>query len=448
MANLLNALKNKMSGQNPLIPKGNPGFIPTPLPSSANKITISPAAPSLLGKTIKNPSTQQSVPTSVYGPQQQYKIPPLNQIASIAPKSQGSSSINPWGTISSTVTNQTTTSSNPWGNTTGNARVTNRPTQAATAAQNSSMQVGDQTRNAQNVLDASSPSALSQGATQAQALYGMLGNQRQLQPFSEGTVQGLDQSYVNLTRPQTTDSLAGRAALFDVQRGILQNAAQTTAENALAQQQLATQGATSVLNAGQPILGQPGQVPFNPLTQQQGTILGSQNGGNGLLVAGNISQLPQLQSAYTAMSNNMGAINGIENLLSNTLGGNQNISDINVINRAVNRLKSNTSSAEYNNFRTLMSSLGQLYSGYFSGSGQETDTTRRIGESLIDGTASAETIKSVLDTLKSEAEVRLSQLHNNIQQIANNPSYLPNPSVGGNQTNSINQGGFATNWLQ
>lgn len=264
-----------------------------------------------------------------------------------------------------------------------------------------------------------------------------LENYNKVAPYAEAQFYNAGTGQVpDVGAPDLEGRAAGTQGLASNLAGIYSNSALTglTAANTIAARGLT--GATTNLNASLPQLGQPGQVPFSPLNQQQGTILGSQNGGNGLLISGNLAQLPKLQEAYTTMSNNMGSIQGIESLLSNTLGGGQNIADVNVINQAINHLKANTSSAEYNNFKTLLSSLGQLYSGYFAGSGQETDTTRQIGQSLIDGTASASTIKSVLDTLRSEAGVRLNQLHTNIQNIANNPSYLPNPNGGSSNSSS------------
>lgn len=301
---------------------------------------------------------------------------------------------------------------------------------------------------AQQVTESSQPSAKADYYSNA-AVQGMQAqNVGRLAPYAESKFYGQGGQSQGALPSLSLPDLAGRGApdqqLFNTLGNIYGSAAQTGLSNALAQQQLQQSGANINLQASLPQLGQPGQVPFSPLTQQQGSILGTQGGGSGLLVAGNIAQLPRLQEAYTTMSNNIGAIQGIEGLLSNTLGGTQNISDVNVINQAINKIKQNTSSAEYNQFKTLLSSLGQLYSGYFSGSGQETDATRQIGQSLIDGTASASTIKAVLDTLKSEAGIRLSQLHSNIQNITNNPSYLPSPSTGGNQPSTSGSTGGGT----
>lgn len=274
---------------------------------------------------------------------------------------------------------------------------------------------------AQNVQNAAGVQNFGQFAPNAEAgFYSGLNLQN---PDDRAKMQGL------ITRPD----LVGRAApeqdlynkfanSYGTQSNIGLQAAQTAAGRGLT----AAQG---VLSASAPQITSPGQVPFNPLTGDSGQIIGSQGGGNGLLVSGNLQQLPKLQSAYTQMQTNLGSIQGIENLLSGALGG-QNASDINAINQAVNTLKANTSSPQYNQFRTLLGSLGQLYSGYLSGSGQETDTTRQLAQSLIDGTANANTIKSVLDTLRSEGQVRLNALHSQIQNISSNPSYLGSPSGG------------------
>jgi len=210
-----------------------------------------------------------------------------------------------------------------------------------------------------------------------------------------------------------------------------------------ANRQAALAAAQNVQGAVAPQFVSPGMVPVNPLTGEQGQFTGTQGGGSGLLVAGNIGQLPALQQAYTQMTNNLGSIQGIESLFAQELGGSQNASDINKVNALINRIKGNVSDPQYNRFRTLLTSLGSLYSGYLSGSGQETDTTRQIAQSLIDGTASADTINSVLNTLKSEGNVRLNQLQNTINQISQNPGSLP---TAGSSAETSGGSGFATTW--
>lgn len=161
------------------------------------------------------------------------------------------------------------------------------------------------------VIGASQPTALSTGATNAAALYGMLGNERQLQPFAGGTTQGLDQSYANLTRPQSTGNFAGEAGLFDVQKGILQNASQQTAANALAQQGLATQGATSVLQAGAPQFGvQPGTLVGQPLEAGGGI---DQNYLGGIQAPANIRSV---QDFTSQVNNTQKSIDTLHNFAS------------------------------------------------------------------------------------------------------------------------------------
>jgi len=248
-------------------------------------------------------------------------------------------------------------------------------------------------------------------------------------------------SPVDLTTPDLVGRLPGTQGLFDQQINRADLYASIPAQVAGDARKAALEGYQGLLGSSMPQLGTAGQVPFSPIGGSQGPILGTQGGQNGLLVQGNIQMLPKLQENYNTMRNNMGSINGIEGLLSGVLGGDQNIYDINKLNKAINSIKKNTSSQEYNQFQTLTSSLGQLYSAYFSGSGQETDTTRQIGQSLIDGTASAETIKSVLELLKQEGGIRLNQLHSNINNISSNPSYLGAPNTNQNQG-----GGYAEQW--
>lgn len=183
----------------------------------------------------------------------------------------------------------------------------------------SNPQVGTTKENYQNVLNQSAPTALSTGAATANSLYGMLGNERQLQPFAGGQTQGLDQSYANLTRPQSTGNLAGESGLFDVQRGILQNAAQSTASNALAQQGLATQGASTVAGASNLYPTSQGQASFSALG-------GYQDGGNYFGPAGdpqtavNKAAFDSLGGQTAQLTADLNGFTANSNLLTNTIG--------------------------------------------------------------------------------------------------------------------------------
>lgn len=192
--------------------------------------------------------------------------------------------------------------------------VTTPPT---TSEQPKGLQVGDQRQNAQNVLDVSGRNALAEGASSAEALYGMLGNQRALQPFAGGATQGLDQSYANLTRPQSTGNLQGETGLFDVQKGILQNAANTRTAQALTSQGLAQTGASTVLGAGTPAQISGSARLYNPLAP-----LGDNTGQEGIIEGAKNQTIYDLASKYQEGLTNLRAADSLQNQIINTLQSN------------------------------------------------------------------------------------------------------------------------------
>lgn len=292
-------------------------------------------------------------------------------------------------------------------------------------------QVGTAQYYANQVTEASKPNALATGATNAAALYGMLGNQRGLLPFSGGTTQGLDQSFANLTRPQSTGNFAGQAGLFDVQKGILQNAAQQTATNALEQQRIQQSGASTNLTASLPQQVSPTNVPFNPLTSQYGQPASSAYGSGGLFGVGQMLQQQQQGGAYQEYQAAHQSAQNLGGQLTQLIqGAGINPSDLNALNNFINHIATNTSDPNYQTFNNLVNDIASSYAQILTPpGGTTTDMVRTISQSLLNAGQSGSSVLQVMQNLDAQAQAKMAGL-----QTAGNSQTGQN-SGGGNYTN-------------
>ncbi len=250
----------------------------------------------------------------------------------------------------------------------------------------------------------SQPNALGQGSANASALYGMLGNEAKLAPFAGGTTQGLLQSYANLTHPQSTGNMAGEQGLFNVQNGILQNAANTSADQALKQQQVGQTGYNNLLGAAIPQAISPGSSLYNPLE--------GSSGFNPTAGATRGAAYGALGPAYTDMNQAQGTLQNIQdntNLFNTLIPKGVNISPATPLNQLANKVGSLFSSQAYGQFNAILPNIVSQYASYigstkgltpsdaFAQASQEINTNSSIG-----------TIQKVLDTLSKEAGNTLS----------------------------------------
>lgn len=257
---------------------------------------------------------------------------------------------------------------------------------------------------ANQVTQASAPNATGQGAANASALYGMLGQQEQLQPFAGGQTQGLLQSYANTTRPQTTANLAGEQGLFNVQNGILQNAANTSAQQALEAQKIQQSGAATNLNASLPQSISPGSSLYNPLEGSS-----SYNPTSGAVKGAAYSALGP---AYGDMNQAQGTLKNIQDntqLFDTVVPSGVNISDATPLNQLANKLGSTFSSQAYGQFNAILPNIVSQYASYIGSSKGLTPSDAFAQASQeINPNSSIGTIKSVLNILSQEAGNTLS----------------------------------------
>ena len=245
-----------------------------------------------------------------------------------------------------------------------------------------------------------------------------LKNVGQFAPYAEAKFYGVGgQSGGNLPDLALPD-LAGRggqtqelynkfANLYGTQANIGLQAAQEAARRG----QTAAQG---VLTASLP--GQLGlqSTLYSPLSGAEGVA----PLGNRALTAANIGSVQELQGKRNAAATNLTSIQNIESLMKEVLGTTAvNPSDINAINQFINRLASNVSSPQYQAFNQYLASLKSLYADYLSRGGTLTNMSREEANSLLNGTASAETLLKGLTNLKNEANAYLAGYDNQIGQI-------------------------------
>lgn len=276
----------------------------------------------------------------------------------------------------------------------------------------------------------SQPNALGTGAAQASALYGMLGNEAKLAPFAGGAKQGLLQSYANLTRPQSTGNMAGEQGLFDVQRGILQNAANTTADQALQQQRIGQTGYNNLLGASLPGQITPGTAAYNPIAGQNIPGIGASPfaGGQtlGQVEAGKTSA--GLHTAY-------GAAQSVGNNLSSLItSANINPTDPQFVNSINQFLQTGVASnPQYQQFYGTVNDYIASLAPILGVGGNQTDQKTSMAAQMVSQLASG---KSIIDTIKYFDALAADKIN----------AYDKAGSGGFGTVGGTSGGGFAESW--
>ncbi len=226
-----------------------------------------------------------------------------------------------------------------------------------------------------------------------------------------GDSQGQAQVYRNQSLAQQnalSSELQGQAGLFGA--GFTGTGQQLTGLNAAA-------------SGAKPELGSIGQVPFNPLTQGQGNVLGSAQPG-GVAAAGNLlgqfqgaqaagsalggvtaSQTQQVEGYKSALQQGQNLQSQLTDLIS-TFGLNPN--DLNTANIGIQKIAQNTSSPQYKILANYVNDIANTYSQILTPpGGSATDTTRGIATSMLDATASGQSLLSVMQSLDNAAQAKI-----------------------------------------
>ncbi len=286
--------------------------------------------------------------------------------------------------------------------------------------------------------------------TNGQVTYpGLIQQQAQFDPFSNPSVAGAYKSAQDINAQIAQSKLNqanGEKTLLTqaIPLGDSQGQAQVFRNQSLAQQNALSselQGQTNIYNAGftgtgqqlsglnsaasnaAPQLGSIGQVPFNPLTQGQGAVLGSTQPG-GVAAAGNLlgqfqgaqsagsalggvqaSQTQQVEGYKSALQQGKNLQSQLTDLIS-TFGLNPN--DLNAANIGIQKIAQNVSSPQYKILANYVNDIANTYSQILTPpGGSATDTTRGIAASMLDATASGTSLLSVMQSLDQAAQAKI-----------------------------------------
>lgn len=277
---------------------------------------------------------------------------------------------------------------------------------------------------ANNVLSTSSGDTAGKGAAAASGLFGAMGNVAGLQPYS-GANEGLDQSFANLSNPQTTSNLNAEEGLFNTKNAIFQNAANTSAAQALQNKSIATQGAENVLGAVQPTQVSPGNTTVSPATNQPLYGLGN-TGGNGSNAYQNFSNLQFNTSQgqqYATQANNLSTASNQIDQNFQTLNGvatkyGMNLSNLPTLNTAQQFIMQHGGGAgDVASFNEAMNALQTSIGQIINNSGAFTPTEiSSLASQMSAAALSPNQMQQLYDTVKQTAATKI----NTIQEQAMN----------------------------
>ena len=258
-------------------------------------------------------------------------------------------------------------------------------------------QVGTPAENAQNVLNQSNLNTnpeYQKLATQQNALV----NQGYLNPMTPyaGNTQSVGQSVANTQRPQSTGNLAGELGLLTGQMGAAEAGNAAEAQRLISGGQLATTGATNVMQAGLPGQRGYGTTLYAPFSGQDiggGASTGGAFGGGqelGKLAAGQTSA--GLHTAYGAAQ----SVGG--NLTKLITDSNINPTDPQFTNSINQFLQTGVASnPKYQQFYGTVNDYIASLAPILGVGGNQTDQKTSMASQMVSQMASG---KSIVDTIK------------------------------------------------
>lgn len=273
--------------------------------------------------------------------------------------------------------------------------------------------------------------------------------------FQQGREQALARQYASqLDAAQQSVVQAQQGIGYQLQGGQLQQSNLTNAGNlGVAGQGQAQNALSAAAGYAQPQLGSIGQVPFNPLDQGQGAVLGSTQPG-GLNAAGNLlgqfqgaqatgaapgqAQASNIQTSGTTPTNtaaagystaaqaytNMqgintsaeGQIKQVQDVLNST-GLNQGVPDYN---KAINTLFGRLGSTGVTQLTTAVTELQNMYSQLLSSGGTTPSGSEAQALQLLSPNSSAAQIAASIQQLQAAAQNRLTGQYGQLQTYYNN----------------------------
>lgn len=197
---------------------------------------------------------------------------------------------------------------------------------------------------------------------------------------------------------------------------------------------------------GEPIIGGPTQVPYgtqyvNPATGQS-VLPNSGQYGTGPAAAANVASIQEQTAQVNNLAANRQSATQLEGQLSAFLQNNNiNPSDFNAVNRFLQGIGAQTSSPEYQTYSNLINDLASVYANILTpAGGNATDMTRTIAQSLLNASASGQSIIQVMQNLDAQAAAKIGGIQQNIQNLntgqnVNTPAApISNGGDGGNNT--------------
>lgn len=283
-----------------------------------------------------------------------------------------------------------------------------------------------------------------QANTQAQEAYkntqGLIGQLKQSRDAEATAIANQGQA------PIPMGDITGRQAvirqLYETQQANLGSQAQ--AESALYGPALTAaglgqgqnlQGLQSAATAAKPELGAFGQGYYNPIDPAQAN---SSPYGTGPAAAANVASIQSLTQQANDWSASRQAATNIGSQLTNFLSSNQvNPADFNAVNRFLQTIGAQTSSPQYKQFYNLITDLANTYAPVLSTTGDATNYKTELAQSLLDGTASGQTIPQILQSLDAQAQAKIQgviQTRDRLQSGGNVNPEAPYGSTGSAST--------------
>jgi len=248
----------------------------------------------------------------------------------------------------------------------------------------------------------------------------------QVGPIPQGDITGRQAVARNLyeTRLAALGAQAqGATALF--------SPAISAATTGRGQQISAAQSAT---NAAQPQLGAFGQGYYAPLDYGSVSANSSQYGTGPAAAAnvGSIQDQTKLVNDWSAARQGASNISGMLDQFLTT--NNVNPTDLNAVNKFLQLIGRNTSSQQYQQFSNLVTDLAALYAQILTPpGGNPSDYRTQIAQSLVDASASGQSIKGILQSLDNQSQQKIQGVQTNIQKLStgqnpNETTYEGQPS--------------------
>lgn len=224
--------------------------------------------------------------------------------------------------------------------------------------------------------------------------------------FQQGRKQVLSTQFASqLDAAQQAVNQAQAALGYGISEQQTQQSGLTSALGGANTQQAQTlSGLGAAAGYAQPQLGSYGQGYYNPLTANSSS---NSPYGTGPAAAANVQSIQDHTKTINDWSASRQSATNIGNQLTSFLNANAvNPSDFNATNKLLQFIGQNTSSPQYKQFYNLVTDLANTYAPVL-GQGDASNYKVQLAQSLLDGTASGQTIPQILAGLDAQAQTKI-----------------------------------------